>query len=250
MDSTHCIILCAGNNSRWKGQNDIQRKHLIEIEGEVLLKRTIKLSGQYMPTRTFVVVNSKDIALYKSHLTTSTELFGIDPNAPNQTEAYKYLSSRDLWNPEGRTIVLLGDVWFSEKAMMKIFDRSIDDWTAFGRAGASKLTGHPYGELFAQRFRSYAEHEEKLMALDAMYLSGACSRPASGWAHYQLMIGANPDLHTVGKRFVEINDFTDDFDFPEDLVAWNQGRSLYGDVPPRFPKLRKLFAMLGKWNRT
>lgn len=156
---------------------------------------------------------------------TNTELHGISPVVPDQTEAYKFLSSKELWNRTGRTIVLLGDVWFSEEAITKIFNYPSDDWTAFGRTGASRFTGCPHGEIFAQRFTCFAEHGEKLERLNDMYLNGECKRDASGWAHYQLMIGSNPNIHTVGPRFVEIDDFTEDFDCPEDYDIWVLKRS-------------------------
>jgi hypothetical protein len=227
MDLTHCIVLCGGNNSRWGKYKNTHRKHLVEIESEILLNRTLRLVAAFNPDRTVVVVNKCDLELYSSKLSFHAELYGIKPVVPCQTEAYKFLSSKELWNRAGRTIVLLGDVWFSEEAMAKIFNDAGEEWTAFGRAGASRYTGCPYGEIFAQRFTCFAEHGENLARLNAMYLKGTCMRPASGWAHYQLMIGSSPNIHTVGPRFVEIDDFTEDFDCPEDYDTWVLRRSLF-----------------------
>lgn len=224
---TNCIVLCGGNNSRWGQYKNTHRKHLVEIESEILLNRTLRLVAAFNPDRTVVVVNKCDLNFYASKLSFSPELYWINPVVPCQTEAYKFLSSKELWNRTGRTIVLLGDVWFSEEAMSKIFNDPGEDWTAFGRTGASRFTGCPHGEIFAQRFTSFAEHGENLARLDAMYLEGTCKRLASGWAHYQLMIGSSPNIHTVGSRFVEIDDFTDDFDCPEDYDLWVLRRSLF-----------------------
>ena len=237
MTATHCIILCGGRNSRWKGFRGTHRKHLVKVEGEILLSRTLRLVAAYEPARTVVVVNEDDLDLYKAYLSDNTEFYGIKENVPYQTDAYKFLSSKELWNPIGRTIVLLGDVWFSENAIKTIFKNPADDWTAFGRNGASKFTGHPYGELFAQCFTDYREHELTLDKLDEMYRTGTCKRAASGWAHYQLMIGKDPNIHTVGPRFVEIDDFTDDFDTPEDYDAWVAGRTSTKPVVRSSPKI-------------
>ena len=209
----------------------------MEIEGEILLNRTLRLVAAHKPEKTVVVFNESDLDLYKSHLTVKTELHSIKETVPHQTEAYKFLSSRELWNETGRTIVLLGDVWFSENAIKTIFKNPTDDWTAFGRAEGSKFTGHPYGELFAQRFTCDKEHEKNLLFLDDMYRAGTCKRIASGWAHYQLMIGKDPNIHAVGPRFVEIDDFTDDFDCPEDFDAWMAGRSLRKPLVRLQPKI-------------
>jgi len=216
--SVHCIILCGGENSRWGDSGS--RKHFVSIDGELLINRTLRLARAFTLERLVVVVNRKDHHLYASNLCGDVELYGIDPPVGKQTEAYKYLSSREVWNRAGCTVVLLGDVWFSEDAISKVFRESDEEWTAFGRSGPSGFTGCRWGELFAQRFTSVEEHEEKLLRLDAMYREGTCRRKASGWAHYRLMIGGDPQVHGVGPRFVEIDDFTDDFDYPDDFNAW------------------------------
>ena len=235
---TRCLILCGGENSRWKNYRNLRHKHLINIEGEILINRTLRLVSEHIPVNDiFVVLNNTDLNIYKSNLLLSANLYGIDLRSSQQTAACKFLSSKELWNKNGRTIVLLGDVWFSEEAILKIFDETTEDWTAFGRSGPNELTGHPYGELFAQSFISYQEHEYNLRVLNEMYLTERCIRAGSGWAHYQLMIGASPNLHTVGSRFVEIYDFTDDFDCPEDFDAWHLGRSYYSEVIENYNQL-------------
>jgi len=226
--TTQCIVLCGGQSTRWHGYRHSRRKHLIEVEGEILLSRTLRLVTACAPIKPAVVVNKNDIDLFASQLSGKAELYRIDDDISYKTEAYKFLSSQELWNPNGRTVVLLGDVWFSEAAILTIFEDSREDWTAFGRAGPSLFTGCPHGELFAQKFTSCLEHRANLAQLDSMYRQGICRRAGSGWAHYQLMIGRNPNIHTVGRRFVEIDDFTEDFDCPSDYDSWVQGRSKAG----------------------
>jgi len=48
--------------------------------------------------------------------------------------------------------------------------------------------------------------------------------PAARWAHYNLMIGRHPHEAGFGPRYVEIDDFTEDFDSPGDYDAWVRGR--------------------------
>ena len=36
------------------------------------------------------------------------------------------------------------------------------------------------------------------------------------WEHYRVTEGIDPRKHEVGKMFIEHNDLTDDFDFPQD----------------------------------
>ena len=111
ISETQCIVLCGGDNSRWGSYRNTPRKHLVEIEGELLLNRTLRLAATCKPSRKVVVVNKSDLDLYAAKLSNKPDLYGIDPIVPHQTEAYKFLSSKELWNPAGRTIILLGDVW-------------------------------------------------------------------------------------------------------------------------------------------
>lgn len=222
--STTCILLCGGNNARWGGYQGAPRKHLVVVEGEVLLERTLRLVAGFAPTRTVIVHHEEDRRLYSLRTGTPHETFEAPRFDAPEMEAQKFLSSRSLWNRQGRTIVLFGDVWFSEAALAAIFAESSDDWTAFGRAGPSRLTGCRYGELFAQRFTAIDEHAENLLLLDAMYRDRTCRRAAAGWAHYQLMIGHHPHDHVVGPRYSEIDDFTEDFDLPCDYDGWVMGR--------------------------
>lgn len=227
---TRCIVLCAGDERRWNRWGGCSRKHFLEIDDEAVLTRTLRLLSE-RPDRAdlelFVVVRAGDEDLYDPYIPVGTRVFPVEPPGPGHTEAYKYLSSRPLWNLEGRTVVLLGDVWYSEAALAEILDAGKPDWTAFGRANASVFTRKPHGEVFAMAFWSPEEHGRTLDRLDMLYRSGGCRRPAAGWAHYRLMIGENPETHGVGERFVEIDDFTEDFDSGHDVEAWSEARDVW-----------------------
>jgi len=234
--TTTCIVLCAGDNVRWNNHTGV-RKHLVEIEGEVLLARTLKQVEAYRPDRTLVVVREEDAPLYEPYCQ-GKEIYRLNFESPT-TEAWKYLSSQKIWNTQGRTVSLLGDVWFSEEAMKQIFTYSEKDWRVFGRSGPSRVNGCPWGEIFAHSFEDPTEHQSNLLKLDQLYRNEIlCASPA-GWAHYLLMEGndiksrqkaldllgsKNNGRVQVGPRFKEIDDFTDDFDYPDDLTRWNSMR--------------------------
>ena len=228
--TTTCLVLCAGDNTRWGGHRGVARKHLVRVEGEALLTRILKQAAVHRPDRIVIIVREADVPLYVPYCLPGNEIHPLKPRT-GVTEAWKYLSSGGFWNRSGRTVSLLGDVWFSDQAMDRIFNHPGDNWLAFGRSGSSRLTGCPWGELFAHRFRDPREHYEKLLTLDRMYRDGSCRRAASGWAHYQLMEGRDPGVMSVGPRFVEINDFTEDFDFPHDLERWEDGRRRFRTEP-------------------
>ncbi len=142
-------------------------------------------------------------------------------------EADKYICSSGLWNKNGRTIVLLGDVWFSDEAIKTIVGYKGDSWKAFGRVGKSSYTGCQWRELFSQSFltKHIESHKKKLITLGNLYKTGEVNI-SSGWAHLNLMMNLNADTDDSGNRyldsdlFTQIDDFTDDFDFPRDYDRW------------------------------
>lgn len=227
MAVTRCIVLCAGEESRWQTYGGYRRKHFLEIDDETILTRTLRLlseSAEPDDLEVHVVVRRGDEDLYEPYMTVGTGLFAIEPAGANETEAYKYLSSKALWNPAGRTVVLMGDVWYSRPAMATIMDAGRSGWHAFGRPDGSTFTRKPHGEVFAQAFSSLESPCRLLDRLDMMYRSGTCRRTAAGWALYRLMIDTDPNMHGIGESFVTIDDFTDDFDSGHELEDWLRAR--------------------------
>lgn len=101
-----------------------------------------------------------------------------------------------------------------------------DAWHAFARFGASATTGCDHRELFA-----FAVDPELLDDFEAalhrcvdIARRGEMGGWSGGWQAYAAMAGAPDD--EVGQRFrprghiTEIDDWTDDFDRPQDWHRW------------------------------
>lgn len=200
--SNVAIIACAGKGRRWTGPC---AKHLIEIDGETLLDRSLRLIGV-------------DHSIY---VMSSTESGGIYVKTDSTNEVDKILSSQELWAESGYTRILFGDTWFSEAAMRKILnDHHPLRW--FGRFGGSSLTGKDYGEIFALSFHTSAQ--SKLVA-HAKAAGESNTDVAGAWATYRHMHGIPlwcADM--LGGDWTEIDDWTEDFDFEIDLVRWLKNR--------------------------
>jgi hypothetical protein len=207
-----CIIIAAGEGTRW---NDYlgRRKHFIEIEGEPLIARIVRLARRFS-SKIYVVGNTPD------HQINGSTLFHPELN-PLNYDADKFLSSASLWNQTGRTVVFYGDVYFSEDAIKRIMEFQPREWTLFARFGPSKLTGKKYGECFAHSFypEHIAGHLAGLQHIVSEYSKGEIKR-CGGWEHYRSMEHLPLEEHQRKGSFVEINDWTDDFDFPEDYDRW------------------------------
>ena len=222
---TRAIIIAAGEAERWGNHMNVP-KHLVEIDGEPILHRAVRLLLRNNINNIYVV--SKDDPRYS--ISGSTQ-YVADLDYETNGDADKFLSSKNLWNTEGRTIVLLGDVFFSEEGMSTICNNDAESWTLFCREHGSKLTGTPWGECFAQSFypSDIDDHEEGLEAIAKLHKEKILRGPA-GWQHYRWRVGARSKRelrhHSMRDKFVNIDDWTDDFDYPEDydrfMERWNR----------------------------
>lgn len=201
------IIAAAGGQAKW-GEYLGVPNHLIPIGGEPLLQRTIRQAQAY----------TKDV-----HVTTTDDdryrVVGAARHIRDTSAPSEYASTRDLWSETGRTVLLYGDVYFTDAAMAAICGDTRHSYRAYGRRGASVVTGCPYGELFAASW--WPEHHERMDKLLAMVhevrASGAVTRPP-GWMLLRAWQGTPLNRHIVkrGRCFSPIDDLTDDFDYPSD----------------------------------
>lgn len=215
------LLVAAGSGSRWGDHLGVP-KHLAPICGTTVLGRLVDQFGPH--GQVTVVAPSDGRYVFDGAATVIPDV--------RQTDADKFLSSAHLWG--GRTLVVFGDVFLTDEAVNLVVGLE-DTLTAFGRFGPSPLTGTPYGELFAFNFPE-SEHDRvkaALWELDGWHQSGLIDRSA-GWELYRRLNGAT--VRNVRKhrrlsgpcRFVDVNDWSDDFDFPEDYDRWMQRRRAAG----------------------
>jgi FkbM family methyltransferase len=130
--STHAVIIADGDGTRW-GDYGGHPKHFAEVDGEPILHRTVRLL-QRDDVRVFVVGPDDRYRVDGSELWTPE-------HDPDVFDADKFLSSKALWNRDGRTVVVYGDVYWTDEAMSRVLDWPSWDRVLFGRAFASELTG-------------------------------------------------------------------------------------------------------------
>jgi hypothetical protein len=210
------IIIAAGEATRWDNYLGIP-KHFAKLNGEPLLERTIRLLKNEGLTKDEIIVVSHDYKL-------DTALnYRPDPQLHIEySDASKFLDSTDLWDKAGRTLIIYGDVYFTEKAMHTIVSYPLKDWRLFCRPGRSKHTGTRWGECFAISFYT-KDHEKALRELHRIARLkniGHIDR-CGGWEWVRAMHGLpderirKPHLVTCPLYFT-IDDMTDDIDYPED----------------------------------
>lgn len=220
---TRAIIVCAGEGTRWKDYLGVP-KHLIEVSsgtlGETIIARTVRLLKMMGVSDIHIV--SKDDDRYKIE---GAKQYVASLNPEENADADKFLSSRSLWNDNGRTIVFYGDVFFTAEAMNSIVNTKETRWTLFCRPHASLITGHKWGECFAISFYpdSHNEMDKQLHRIASLWKSRKISR-CGGWELYRAMTGRADDKighpHVMTTNYVVIDDFTEDFDTNEDYDLW------------------------------
>jgi hypothetical protein len=227
------IIIAAGEALRWNNYLGVP-KHFIAIDGEPILARAVRLLRAYGPE--IVVVGREE--RYK--LDGAALYFPVLD--PENHDADKFLSSRQLWNAFGRTVVLYGDAYYTEEAIATIMTYTGRDWTLFARFGASRFTGCPYGECFAQSFwpEQIPEHLAALLRVRDLQRRKLLDR-CGGWEHYMAMNHvSDADIRHVKflDRAVMVDDWTDDFDKPEDydrfVARWSARTTADGASEPAY----------------
>lgn len=215
------LILCAGNATRWGDRHGDTPKQLVTLRGEPILHRTVRLiDAERFDVRVVVADSSEDVWKVPGAKRARANL------DPTRAQADKLLSSEHLWSSTGRTVVLFGDVYFTDEAMHTITE-DVSPWCAFGRFGASDLTGCDHRELFGFAFDP-EEHDRIRSAAERcvdLHRAGTLTEWSGGWEIYTAAAGGS-DAEISAGRFVNlgniehIDDWTDDFDAPVDWDRW------------------------------
>lgn len=209
------IFTAAGDGKRW-GNHCGVRKHLAPICGEPNLFRTIRLIQENDKSAEFYIGIHPDYPINHLNITTydgTTYKMGA--------ESDRYIVSKPYWNENGRTILIWADTFFTENAV-KILCQSYPYWVRYGREGGNKFKS--YGEEFGLSF--WPEHHnlmyesskkiEEISLRRGIDLYGTIYLAMLGMPEDEIIKHSNSGRKPNFGNMIEINDETDDFDFPED----------------------------------
>jgi hypothetical protein len=213
---TKYIIQAAGEQTRWNNYLGVD-KHYAILDGEPLIERTVRQLNEHDIDKSDIIVVS-----HKYTLKNATN-YRPDPTIKHQyADAAKFLDSHKIWNRKGRTVIIYGDVYFTDEAIKTIIEYQPTDWRNFCRPWKSQHTGTPWGECFAISFYP----KQQIRALNELYrianlhTTGKISR-CGGWEWTRAMAGKpdsqirHPHQHNL-KEYYIIDDLTDDIDYPQD----------------------------------
>jgi len=225
---TKYLITCAGKGDRWNNYLGIH-KHLIMVDGERLLDRTCRMIFERDPDAEIVIV-IPEVGL-SNHDTNKTihENYNVDNCIQWQPDTIIYLcrhgvapaiyTIKPIWSTEKRTTMLFGDVYFTEEALDQIIE-PIYNITFYGRSKGSTVTGTKHGELWGCSF--LPENHEKLYKCIRDTRDKYMKKYIQRWLHWDIYWNMYniKNKSTMRGNFIEINDWTEDFDSPEDYDKW------------------------------
>ena len=186
------IIMADGKGTRWNNYHNIP-KHLIEIGGETLLARTVRLLREN-DALADIVITSHDPRY---------EVPGARRYEPQNNHLEIDRFTEELIADD--VCFLYGDTFYSESVIQKIADTPAEKLLFFGNERSIVAIKVADGALFRQ-------HVDRVRAL---FLAGKIEK-CIGWQVYQSFEGLPFGEKTIAADYILIQDGTEDFNSPED----------------------------------
>lgn len=199
--------MCGGNYVQWQ-----KPRQLIEINGEPIVARTIRLLRKYGITDIAISSNNpvfEQFSVPVLHHNNQWEVYGLDDVSGTWVNCF-YPTNEPV-------CYLLGDVVFSEKAIKKIIHTSTDDIEFFASAPPfapeyKKL----YAEPFAFKVFNQQHFRDCIDNLRYYEASGKFNRPPIAWELWQV-IKNTPLNRVIYTNYTVINDYTCDIDWADEV---------------------------------
>ena len=173
------IIMADGKGTRWNNYRDIP-KHFIEVNGETLLARTVRLLRENDPSCE-VIITSHD---------SRYEVAG----------ARRYEPKHNVLEIDRFTTELIED------NIKTIVDTVAEDLLFFGNERSIVAVKVADAQVFSKHVNRVRE----------LFLAGKIDK-CIGWQVYQSFLGLPFGEKTITKKYIYLCDDTRDFNSPEDL---------------------------------
>jgi len=184
-------------------------KHLLTVGGETLLYRQVRLAKKHGADEVYIASSFPEHETLGAHRYTPTN---------NIYEIDRFLCSSELWNNEGTTTYLYGDVYYSENAIRMILNAKTNEAIFFGRAPCSDDQYAFNNELYALKFAPdfHEELAKHIYHVRNAFINGQINR-CIGWDLLRSLTGTlhsdiNETKHLLYQQIISINDETTDFD--------------------------------------
>lgn len=202
------IILANSNDKTF----DIPRQ-LVEINGERLIERTIRLLKKYGVEDITITAHDKR---FKG--------LGVDVYDPSSCN-YNYATGEGYWlnafpfeMMNEPVCFIWGDVYFSDEAIKTIVETEAESTLFFCTYNnESELYIKHHDEPLAYKIIDTELFKEHITKVKKMYDDGLCCRHPIVWEVYRSINGIDVNTHVMTNNFVAINDISCDIDNMNDL---------------------------------
>ena len=186
------IIMADGKGTRWNNYKNVP-KHLVEVNGEVLLARIVRLLKKF-DKDSDVIITSHD---------TRYEFDGSTRYEPlnNMLEIDRF--TYELI--ENNICFLYGDTYYTEETIKKIIDSDPEDILFFGNQKSIVAIKIKDAELFKKHINNVKQ----------LYLSNKIKN-CKGWQVYQSFQNLEFDKKEIKDKFVIVDNETVDYNTPDD----------------------------------
>lgn len=183
-----------GKGTRWANYMGIP-KHLVEINGEPIIARTVRLLNEMMDGECEVIITSHDERY---------EFEGSRRHEPlnNNLEIDRFTQELIADN----TCFLYGDTYYTEEALEQILEAEIDDILFFGNTKS----------IVAIDVKDSAFFEKHVSNVRQLFIEGKIEK-CVGWQVYQSITGQDFSKKAeLGDKFVVLDAKTTDINTPEE----------------------------------
>ena len=186
------IIMADGKGTRWNNYHDIP-KHFIEVGGETLLTRTVRLLRLF-DAGCEIIITSHDPRY---------EVEGARRHEPvnNVLEIDRFTTELI----EDNVCFLYGDTFYSDSAIQSIVSTKTDDLMFFGNEKS----------IVAVKVKDERIFQYHVNRVRELFLQGEIKK-CIGWQVYQSFMGMSFDEKKIAGKYVYMEDGTRDFNSPED----------------------------------
>lgn len=188
------IIMADGKGTRWNNFNNIP-KHFIEINGEKIIFRTVRLLNEMDPDCS-VTVTSHDPRY---------NIPGSSRHEPSNNILEIDRFTEELL--EDNVCFLYGDTYYSEEALRLIIRTEAEPLMFFGNSRS----------IIAVKIKDAVVFKKHFDRIKELFLSGKISR-CVGWQIYESFTGGDLESKQINGSFITIDDSSRDFNSPDDYI--------------------------------
>ena len=186
------IIMADGKGTRWKNYLDVP-KHLVKVDGEVLIERTVKLLNKLDPLSE-VIITSHD-ERYEFEGSTRYE----PKNNVIELDRFTYeLIEDDI-------CFLYGDTYYTEEDMKKIIYNDADNILFFGNSKC----------IVAIKVKDSILFKKHIDRVRELFLNNEINN-CKGWQVYQSVANLEFGIKKIGDKFIKVGNSTIDYNTPEE----------------------------------